>query len=253
MTGFCNRRSVCKTVAILVLAVSAAEAGADTEAERVALPGTAITSRAPSVIDGLVEVVAGDNVLYVDEGGRYLVIGSIYDLHEDRDLSAERRAEVRRSRAGTARSPETLLEQLPNEATVITGAGDRLLTVIMDPDCGWCRRLWAESLRDLPGAKVRHVLPRASEQIVGILCASDPAAALRRALDIGTTTVKTPVPTVRCRREVSEKIAQAAQLVENRGLSGTPILIREDGAVHAGYLGRTALLRWLDEESGDAS
>lgn len=250
MTGFCNRRWVCCTVAILALAVSAAEA--ETEAERVALPGTAITSRAPSVIDGLVEVVAGDNVLYVDEGGRYLVIGSIYDLHDDRDLSAERRAEVRRSRAAVASSPETLLEQLPSEATAVTGAGDRVLTVIMDPDCGWCRRLWAESLRDLPGTEVRHVLARASEQIVGILCAKDPTAALRRALDVGTTTVKTPVPTTRCRREVAEKIAQATQLVERSGLSGTPILIREDGAVHAGYLGRTALLRWLDEESGDA-
>ena len=59
-----------------------------------AMPGTTIKSTMPTVIEGLYEVIAGENVLYVDTTGRYLVIGSIYDLKEDKDLSAARRAQL---------------------------------------------------------------------------------------------------------------------------------------------------------------
>jgi thiol:disulfide interchange protein DsbC len=206
------------------------------------LPGTAITSSQPSVIDGLTEVVAGENVLYVDTTGRYLVIGSIYDLAEDRDLSAERRAELKRARQGESVS----LDQLPIDAGLTTGSGPKSLTVIMDPACGWCRRLWAESLRDLEGVTVHHLLPQASVQVIGILCASNPPEALARALEVAAITRKTPVPSAACRRQATQQIGRVAGFIEHADLHGTPVLIREDGAVHRGYLSRHALRAWLD-------
>lgn len=235
-------------IALLLPAVvtgALAENAAQTLAD--ALPGTEISSTSASVIDGLYEVVAGENVLYVDQSGRYLVIGSIYDLHEDKDLSAERRAEVTQTKfTSGATTPATLLDQLPASSAVTTGAGDRVLTVIMDPHCGWCRRLWVESLSDLDGVQVNHLLLNPSPQVIGILCAKDPGKALGQALSVAATTSKTPVPSPRCRRQASAKIARAARFAEDIGLSGTPVLIRDDGAVHAGYLGRTALLSWLE-------
>lgn len=240
--------------AVLWLMIAATAAHADDARSEVtrSLPGTVIDRSAPSVVDGLYEVVAGENLLYVDATGRYLLIGSIYDLQEGRDLSAERRGEIRRAREA-ASTPEELLDQVPIDAAVITGAGPRTLNIIMDPACGWCRRLWAESLRDLDGVRVRHLLPNYTEQIVGILCASDPAQALTRALSLSATTAKTPVPSAECRRNARETIARVAGFTEQAGLHGTPVLIRDDGAVHQGYLGRTALLSWLEERGDDAS
>jgi thiol:disulfide interchange protein DsbC len=139
-----------------------------------------------------------------------------------------------------------LLDQLPASSAVTTGAGDRVLTVIMDPHCGWCRRLWVESLSDLDGVQVNHLLLNPSPQVIGILCAKDPGQALGQALSVAATTTKTPIPSPRCRRQANAKIARAVRFAEDVGLSGTPILIRDDGAVHAGYLGRTALLTWLE-------
>ena len=218
------------------------------------LRGTAITSSTPSVIDGLTEVVADENVLYVDASGRYLVIGSIYDLHEDKDLTAERRAQVRQSQKWPSASNLTnRLDRLPDSAAITTGVGDRRLTVIMDPHCGWCRRLWAESLSDVEGVEVRHLFTIPSAEVVGILCAPHPGEALSRAFEVAATTTKTPVPTARCRRQASEAIGRVARFLESAGLSGTPILIRDDGDVHVGYLGRAALLSWLDGSSNDKS
>lgn len=240
------------TVLVLTAVIAPAQAeqlgpGSDS------LRGTAITSSTPSVIDGLTEVVAGENVLYVDASGRYLVIGSIYDLHEDKDLTAERRAQVSQSRKRpNASELADRLDRLPDGAAVTTGSGDRRLTVVMDPHCGWCRRLWAESLSDLEGVQVRHLFTIASAEVVGILCARNPGEALSSALEVAATTTKTPVPTALCRRQATNEIARVATLLESAGLSGTPILIREDGEVHAGYLARADLLGWLDRSSNEA-
>lgn len=217
-----------------------------------AMPGTDIRSTSTTVIDGLFEVVAGDNVLYVDTTGRYLVIGSIYDLQEDKDLSAERRSEVSKasrlavetSIVSTSITPS--VQSLPLTSAITTGSGERSLTIITDPQCGWCRRLWLESLSRLEGITVNHLLLNTSAQSVGILCAPDPGKALGLAFEIGATTAKTPVPSARCRRQATMKIARVVEFAEHLRLLGTPILIRDDGEVHAGYLGRTALMDWLE-------
>lgn len=231
-------------IALMMLVITVTARAEETPTDL--LPGTAITSSRPSVIDGLTEIVAGENVLYVDTTGRYLVIGSIYDLAEDRDLSAERRAELERTRQDEGIATRIPLDQLPIDAGLATGNGPKSLTVIMDPACGWCRRLWAESLRDLAGVTVRHLLPQPSEQAIGILCASNPPEALARALEVAAVTQKTPVPSADCRRQAAEQIGRVTRFIDDAGLHGTPVLIREDGAVHRGYLSRRALRAWLD-------
>ncbi|MEX2258972.1 MAG: DsbC family protein, partial [Woeseia sp.] len=135
-----------------------------------AMPGTNISSTSATVIDGLYEVIAGNNVLYIDESGRYLVIGSIYDLQEDVDLSAARRAQVKRTSAlSGSKTPGTAPASLPLTAAITTGDGDRTLTIVTDPQCGWCRRLWLESLSSLDGVTIRHLLLHPSAQALGIL------------------------------------------------------------------------------------
>ena len=144
-----------------------------------AMPGTTIKSTMPTVIEGLYEVIAGENVLYVDTTGRYLVIGSIYDLKEDKDLSAARRAQLTQESATLGAEQQRIrLDGVPLEAAITVGTGDRSLTVITDPGCAWCRRLWLESLESLSGVRVNHLLLSGTPEALGILCARDPAAAL---------------------------------------------------------------------------
>ncbi|HNP37383.1 MAG TPA: DsbC family protein [Woeseiaceae bacterium] len=218
-----------------------------------AMPGTPIKSTLPTVIEGLYEVVAGDNVLYVDTTGRYLVIGSIYDLKEDKDLSASRRAQVSQASAEPGLEQQRIrLDAVPLEAAITVGTGDRSLTVITDPGCAWCRRLWLESLNSLSGVRVHHLLLSRTPESLGILCAKDPGAALGRAFEVSATTAKTPVPSARCQSEAQAKIARVARFAERIGAVGTPVLIRDDGVIHAGFLGRDALMDWLGGDT-DAS
>jgi ribosomal protein uS11 len=103
---------------MLAMHMTAAHAEDAPQAIANAMPGTNISSTSATVIEGLYEVVAGDNVLYVDTSGRYLVIGSIYDLQEDVDLSAERRAQVTSTSAATGtKTPSTPPESLPLTAS----------------------------------------------------------------------------------------------------------------------------------------
>src|SRR3546814_15964360 len=47
-----------------------------------------------ATIGGLCEVVAGDNLFYVDAGARYLVIGRVYDMETRQDITAARLLEM---------------------------------------------------------------------------------------------------------------------------------------------------------------
>ncbi len=247
-------RRVISPLLTLMLAMHMTAAHAEDAPQTIAdaMPGTNISSTAATVIEGLFEVIAGENVLYVDASGRYLVIGSIYDLQEDVDLSAERRAQVMRTSTVTdTKTPSTPPQSLPLTAAITIGDGDRALTIVTDPQCSWCRRLWIESLGSLDGVTIRHLLLNPTTQALGILCAKDPGKALSEAFDIAATTAKTPVPSTRCRRLARAKIARVQAFAEEIGMLGTPILIRDDGAVHAGYLGRAELLDWLGGTSDE--
>ena len=58
------------------------------------LPKTAIGSVDCATIGGLCEVIAGDNLFYVDAGARYLVIGRVYDMETRQDITAARLLEM---------------------------------------------------------------------------------------------------------------------------------------------------------------
>ncbi len=52
-----------------------------------ALPNTPIREVNPSPISGLYEVIAGSNVLYMDETERYLLVGEIYNLKTSKNIN----------------------------------------------------------------------------------------------------------------------------------------------------------------------
>lgn len=54
---------------------------------RTALPATDVQSVSASEIPGLYRFQAGDNTLYADASGRYLLVGHIYDLQTAQDVT----------------------------------------------------------------------------------------------------------------------------------------------------------------------
>lgn len=209
-------------------------------AVRRALPGTPIESVRPSPIPGLVEIVAGANLLYADTSGRWLVIGHLYDLDTATDVTAERTA---------AMVPRMVWEDLPLDAAVRYGSGNQALAVFSDPDCPWCRKLHAE-LRALDGIEVHEIMyplpalhPDAKAKAIAILCAADPAAALDRVM--GGAPAPDGRGDPRCAARARAAVERAVAYGERVSIRGTPTLVAPDGRTRAGYLPAGEIAAWL--------
>jgi thiol:disulfide interchange protein DsbC len=206
-----------------------------TAAVRRALPGTTVSEVRAAPIPGLLEVVAGRNVFYTDAGGRFLVIGSIYDLATAQDLTAQRKREITR----------IVWQQLPLDKAIRIGSGPHKLAVFLDPDCPWCRKL-AAALHTLENVEVSVFLfpiealhPGVQEKSLRILCAANPVAALDRALR-GEAVAETK----HC-ADAAPRIDTVMRFAQAHGIAGTPTLVAADGRVHSGYLAPEALRTWL--------
>ena len=86
-----------RIVSLLVAWAAVAGAGARAAGGRARrhpqapLPGDRIRhGRRRRPVPGLSEVVMGTNVAYVDESGRYFLFGRLFDMQDQRDLTAER-------------------------------------------------------------------------------------------------------------------------------------------------------------------
>lgn len=206
-----------------------------------ALPSTKIDAIAPSPIPGLVEVVAGQNILYVDTSGRWLVVGHLYDLKTARDVTAERKAQLSRLD----------WQELPLDAAVHYGEGPLRLAIFSDPDCPWCRKL-NKALRQAKGIEVWEIMfpvpalhPTARDKAVGILCHAQPAEALAHVMD-GKPIDGEP-PTADCTTWAQQRVDQAMAFGRAHGIQGTPTLVAPDGRVRNGYLPLDQLRIWLEE------
>jgi len=208
-----------------------------------ALPGTHITSVQPSVIPGLVEIVAGPNVLYADPTGSYLIVGSIYDMQTATDLTAQRKHEVTQ----TARIK---WEDLPLEMAVkYGGQGPTKVAVFLDPDCPWCKRLH-EQLSALDDVEVYAIMypveslhAGAKNKAATILCHANPLQALN-AVMAGKDLPAVSDPT--CLVRSNAAIDRVAAFARSHDIHGTPTLVAPDGRVRPGYLQKKPLKAWLD-------
>lgn len=230
------------------------------------LPKTPITSIECEAIDGLCEVVAGDNLFYVDKGGRYLVIGRVYDMQTRQDLTAARllqlnpdmlvggaaKANANRDAGEDEAAPTRHLASAqaaltrnvdlsalsPKGAIVWGRGGGPTVTVFSDFHCGYCRALAGELETMNVRVVERPISVLGSRDIADrVLCAKDRHAAVRAAY------ARDPI--------ASGGTCDTSGLDENErfarahGFSGTPVLVRSDGAVLEGYRPKAALIAWL--------
>jgi thiol:disulfide interchange protein DsbC len=226
-----------------------------TKAIAARLPHTAIRHVDCGVLPGLCEVQAGSTLFYTDPKARFLVVGHVYDLETHQDLTATRLlainpdsmvptttrpvSEDKPAVAATTAAPvqNVTLADLPASGAIEWGGKGPHITIFSDFHCSYCRLLH-QALKDM-GARVteRPISVLGTRAISeAVLCAGDHGVAVdaayageapaRRACDVSGL-------------DANEAFART------HGFSGTPVLVRDDGAVVLGYRPREFLEAWL--------
>ena len=200
-----------------------------------------------SPIDGLYRVrINGTQFFYANKTGDYIITGDMYQALPGmfapiKDLAA-------------AKLRKEMLDSVATKDMIVFPAADvrrYILHVFTDVDCGYCRKLHIETVPELnmAGVEVRYLaFPRAGldsasyRKIASAWCAKDKLAALTALKN------RQPIPENVCK---DNPVASHFLLGQKIGITGTPALILEDGALLPGYSPAAELLTimGLDENS----
>jgi len=96
-------------------------------------PGAHILDVQPSAIPGLYELFMGDQIVYSDAAGDYLIVGSMVDTQTKQNLT-----EARLNDHGKIDFSALPLDRA---IKIVKGNGSRKFAVFSDPDCPFCREL----------------------------------------------------------------------------------------------------------------
>ena len=196
----------------------------------------------PTPVPGLYELRFGYRIAYVDASGQFGFLGSgdLQDVSSGENLTASRRAEVRRELLASLDEWDTL--------DFMPGRTEHELLVFTDVDCGYCRRLHQQmaEYHEL-GIGVRYVaFPRSGPDtdswttMQSIWCSDNRPAAMTSAKAGGF------VPERQCD---SVSVERHFELGREIGLSGTPALLTPGGELIPGYVPPIRLAAILSEEA----
>lgn len=197
-------------------------------------PQTEVDAVEPTPIPGLHEIRSGRSILYMDQTGRYVVIGELYDFTGRKNLTAERLLGLSSVR----------FDDLPLESAIRMGPkqGAKRLAIFDDVDCPFCRRFHEEVLPAVlkEGVTVYVFLhplttlhSQAQAKSEAIWCSDDRVAALAAAFNgVLPQEKRAPCPT---------PIASIRALATKLGITGTPTIILDTGARIEGFIDHEAL------------
>lgn len=194
-------------------------------------------------VEGVYEVVSGNDVMYMTPDARYLFRGALVDLVQRRNLTAERESALVHRRVERL-DPDGMVVFEPKQ-----GPAEHTMTVFTDTTCPYCRKLHRDLMRMIERypVRVRYLMfPRnglesaGAEQLRDVWCADDPPAALTRAKSGGTVTARDPG----CDTPIREHFEAGREI----GVDGTPYVLIEDGPVFSGYRPERELLALMGIE-----
>jgi len=179
------------------------------------LPKIDEVSKTP--MNGLFEIRMGNDVMYSDADGNYLIQGALIDVRQKRNLTEERMDKL----------SAIPFDQLPQKSafTQVRGNGKRKLAVFADPNCGFCKR-FEKDLQKLDNVTIYHFLyPILGEdsktKSKNVWCAKDKAKVWNDWMIWGTLP-----PNANCDTSAIDTIVAFGQ--KNR-ITGTPLLLFADG------------------------
>ncbi|WP_133501679.1 DsbC family protein [Cognatilysobacter terrigena] len=192
-------------------------------------------------IPGFREVVVGGQVAYVSDDGRYMFIpgagGALYDAVKKDNLTETSLGKLRK----------TLIEKIPASDRIVFAPANpkHRVTVFTDISCGFCRKFHSEIADyNARGIEVDYVaFPRAGigsddyRQMVSVWCAPDRKKALTDAKN------DRPVPQRSCKNPVDMEY----DIGQRAGLTGTPMVVADDGTQLGGYVPADKLRDILDQ------
>ena len=214
-----------------VAAPAPAGAALDAEALKAKLnatmPELQLEAVRPSAIPGLFEVQRGSLFGYVTADGRFLISGDLINLETGEEVTESSRKQMR----------VALLAGLGDQYVAYDppgGKADNIVTVFVDVDCGYCKKLHDElpSYNAL-GISFHYVFfPRAGlgsdseRQLDAAWCSADRKRAVTRAIHGEKFTAKA------CETPTKQHYELAAKL----GVRGTPLMILPTGDMVNGYI-----------------
>lgn len=194
-----------------------------------AVPGLKVTSVRESEAKGLYEVRSNNgDTIYSTADGQYLFTGDLLKLTDGgiANVTEAGRAEQRRELMASAGVEDAIRFPAKNEKAVID--------VFTDIDCPYCRKLHDEvsELNEYGITVNYYAFPRSGpntpsfSKYVSVWCADDQQSAMNAAKG-GRS-----VPQATCDNPVLEQY----QLGGRIGVTGTPAIVLEDGAMVRGYV-----------------
>ncbi|PUE45491.1 disulfide isomerase [Limnohabitans sp. 2KL-1] len=168
-------------------------------------------------MNGLYEVRMGNDVMYSDAEGNFLIQGTLIDVRQKRNLTEERMEKL----------SAIPFDQLPQKTafTQVRGNGKRKLAVFADPNCGYCKR-FEKDLQKLDNVTIYHYLyPILGEdsktKAKNIWCAKDKAKTWNDWMINGTTP-----PTANCDASAIDTVVDFGK---KQRITGTPMILFADG------------------------
>ena len=195
----------------------------------------AIDEVRPTPMSNLYEVRIGDDVLYTDAEGNFLIQGKLLDTKAQKNLTDERISKL------TAIDFKTLPTK--NAFTLKRGNGKRQLAVFADPNCGYCKRFEAdvEKLKDVTVHV--YLVPILGQDSVtktrNIWCAKDKAKAWSDWMLKGVTPANASCDT--------SAIDANVALAQKYRITGTPTLVFESGQRVPGAIGAAQVEQLLSD------
>lgn len=235
-------RFILSKLVLLALVISTT-ACADESSVRKALaakfPDMPVQSVTKAPVKGLYEVVAGQQILYVDEKVDHVILGNLIDTNSRRNLTEERRQALLRVK----------FETLPFEDAIkiVKGKGERKLAVFEDPDCPFCHKLEAE-LAKMDNLTVYVFLlpldqlhPQASIKARQVWCAPDRAKAWLDVMSTGALPGN--------KGDCPNPVARIGALAQKLNIQGTPAIVFESGRLVPGAIPQAKIEELLGEKT----
>ena len=210
------------------------------------LPGTQIDQVRVTPLVNVYEVVAGSNVFYMQPGKPILVVGHLFDVQLQQDLTQPVLEQVQTMQY------HLTWQDLPSQGRITLGKGAREIAVFLDMDCPYCREAFTVLNQAIKTSHLTvqvYLLPLeglhegTTAKSLAVLCSSDPASALTQAM---TTTFTSEASAV-CKSGATDTLKANAQFAEQHGIHGTPFFITPDNTLLPGFDNR--LVQWIQKDS----
>jgi thiol:disulfide interchange protein DsbC len=207
-------------------------------------PKIRVDSVRAAPLPGFREVVAGGQVVYVSDDGKYLFQGGLLDVVQKKDMSEAALAKVR----------DEVLKTIPLADRIVyapVGAAKHKVVVLTDVECGYCRKFHNDMAEYTKrGIEVQYLaFPRAGlgspdyRKMVSVWCADDRRKALTDAKN------DRAVPARTCTTPVDMEYNAGLRM----GLEGTPMILTTDGEFVGGYLPPDVLLQRMQQIAAERS